>query len=242
MVLLDIKKAYDRTPRALVYRKLSRKGAPDHVVGVIQSLLESCTVEIQIGADVSEPVPLLIGVPQGDVLSPDLFNLYVDDLQDELVSVCRSFGTCPRYGGVDVPCIMYADDQTLLHWDPIVLQAMLQRCQHFATTHLYSYNVRKSAVCFHSDSQEVPLYLDGDPLPVVTETSLLGVKVRDGLVAHKDQLIDRLAHASRAMFGLDQIGALRTPFLANAKKRLIVSAYGRSRVEYGMAIYRHPLP
>jgi hypothetical protein len=38
------------------------------------------------------------------------------------------------------------------------------------------------------------------------------------------------------MFGLDQLAALRIPFLPDAKKRLILTAYGWSRVEYGMAI------
>jgi hypothetical protein len=239
VVLLDIKKAYDHTPRALIYRKLRERQTPAHVVGVLQALLDYCTIEVRVESETSEPVPVQLGVPQGDVLSPDLFNVYVDDLPRQLRAVCAPFGGCPRYGGVEVPCIMYADDQTLLHWDPRAIQAMLDKCQEYANAHLFVYNVRKSEACFPLFTDLVPLSLNGEQLPVRCETSLLGVKLRDGLVDHRAQLIDRLGHADRAMFGLDQIGALRTPHLSPAKKRLIISAYGRSRVEYGMAIYRH---
>lgn len=45
---------------------------PDHVIGVIQALMDSCTVQIGIGAELSDPIPVELGVPQGDVLSPDM--------------------------------------------------------------------------------------------------------------------------------------------------------------------------
>jgi hypothetical protein len=239
MVLLDIKKAYDRTPRAFVYRKLKDRCVPGHVIGVLQALLDYCTVEIRVDGVSSEPVCVQVGVPQGDVLSPDLFNVYIDDLPRRLVRTCQNYGGCPKYGGVDIPCIMYADDQTLLHWRPDAMQAMLQVCQQYADEHLYRYNVRKSEVCYNAANIQIPLYLDGDLLPVVDETSLLGVTVRDGMIDHVAQLEDRVKKAEQAMFGLDQIGALRTDQMSPAKKRLIIMAYGRSRIEYGMAIFRH---
>ena len=82
------------------------------------------------------------------------------------------------------------------------------------------------------------MYLAGDRLPAVTETSLLGVRIRDVIFNQVAQLHDRLDHASQAMPGLDQIGALRTPSLSPAKKKLIIFAYGQSRVEYVLADVR----
>ena len=88
-------------------------------------------------------------------------------------------------------------------------------------------------------SKQPPLHLNRVRLAAADETSLLGVCLLSGRVAHPKQLKSRLAQAERAMIGLDLLGALRSPDLAIAKKRLLLTAYGRSRVEYGMAIAPH---
>ena len=67
-----IRKAYDRTPRALIWFKLRRRAVPEHVVGVLQGLMDECSIRIRLGTDLSVPIPLEVCVPQGDVLSPDL--------------------------------------------------------------------------------------------------------------------------------------------------------------------------
>jgi hypothetical protein len=92
------------------------------------------------------PIPLEVGVPQGDVLSPDLFNVYVDELPGRVRAACAPFQGCPRYAGANIPMIMYADDQSLFHWDPAAMQAMLGVVEQYAREHLYSYNIGR-CVC-----------------------------------------------------------------------------------------------
>lgn len=240
VALLDVRKAYDRTPRAFVFRKLRARGMPDHAVGVIQALMDTCTVRIRIGADLSDPIPVELGVPQGDVLSPDMFNLFVDDLPERLIRVCSEFGGCPKYGGVSIPIVMYADDQTLLHWRPEAMQAMLREVEAYAAEHQYVYNVRKCEISHPVRNGDWPsLLLYEQPIPVVQATKLLGVKLTSGRIDHASQLQAQLVQADRAMAGLDMLGALRTPALSIAKKRLLLTAYGRSRIEYGLAIGPH---
>lgn len=240
LVLLDVKKAYDRTPRAFIFRKLRRRGMPEHALGVIQALLDSCQVVLRVEGRLSDPVDVAVGVPQGDVLSPDMFNVFVDDLAERLISVGNRFGGCPKYGDVDIPIVMYADDQTLMHWRHDALQAMLEEAQKYADEHQYQYNVNKCVVTHPEPNLDwPPLLLNGAEIPVSGATSLLGIKITDGLVDHAAQLEDRLAKAKRAIAGLEILGAFRTPELSVARKRLMLTAYGRSRVEYGMAIAPH---
>jgi hypothetical protein len=238
--LLDVRKAYDRTPRAFIYAKLRRRGMPEHAIGVIKALLESSQVVVRLGSDLSDPADVQVGVPQGDVLSPDLFNVFVDDLAERMIGVCAGYGGCPKFGNTDIPMIMYADDQTLIHWRADALQAMLHEAEAYAAEHQFAYNVNKCAVSHPAaNSTWPPMLLYGEPIPVAETTSFLGVKLRNGVVDHSLQLTDRLAQAKRALNGLDMLGAFRTPHLSVAKKRLLISAYGRSRIEYGMAVAPH---
>jgi len=242
-VLLDIRKAYDRTARALIWRKLRARGCPGHVIGVLQSLLDRSSVIIRLDGVSSEAVRAEVGVPQGDVLSPSMFNILVDDLPHRLVEACAPFGGCPRYGGIVMPVIMYADDQTLFHFDPRAMQAMLDAAAQYAEDNLFRYNVGKSAVSLaRIHSQWGPLLLGGEEVPVIESIPFLGVQMRLGMIDHGLQIATRLVQAEKATFGLEQVGALATPLLSLSRKRQLLSAFCRSRYEYGMAISRHSQP
>ena len=239
-VLLDIRKAYDRTCRAYIWRKLRARGVPAHVLGVLQSLMDRCQVVVQLNGQRAAPVDVAVGVPQGDVLSPSMFNLLVDELPARLEAVGRRLGGVPRYAGCDVPVVMYADDQTILHWDRSVLQALLDEAQAYADEHGYQYNVRKSVVSQPVAIQEqAPLLIAGEPIAVGATVPLLGVLMANGAVDHELQIADRMGQAERAMFGLLQIGALTPLALPLDRQAQLIKAFGRSRIEYGMAITRH---
>ena len=88
----------------------------------------------------SEPFGVSNGVRQGEVLSPILFTVYLDELLHQLTSL--DIGCHVGHHFVGVLC--YADDITLLALLPAALRILLQECELFAIDHNLLFNAAKT--------------------------------------------------------------------------------------------------
>ena len=96
MVFADYSKAFDTLQFKAVLAKLHEMGFSKSFLLWVLSYLSERRQLVQIDDKLSELAYVEFGVPQGSILGPVLFNLYVADLQREL----------------DCPCYQYADDTT----------------------------------------------------------------------------------------------------------------------------------
>lgn len=76
---LDIKKAFDSVWTDGLIWKLRKAGVSDNLVRLITSFLTSRSARVSINGELSDPFDIGRGVPQGTVLGPILYNLYVAD-------------------------------------------------------------------------------------------------------------------------------------------------------------------
>ena len=96
-VVLDISKAFDRVWHAGLLPELKSYGISKQIFGLVSSFLSNRRLRLVLDGKSSQEYPVNAGVPQGSILCPTLFLLYINDLPD------------------DVPCdiAIYADDTTL---------------------------------------------------------------------------------------------------------------------------------
>ena len=76
ILFLDLVKAFDRVPRELLWLILGKLGVPPKIIQLLKSLHAHFIVKFSV-SDIYHEILNIIGVKQGDILGPRLFNLFI---------------------------------------------------------------------------------------------------------------------------------------------------------------------
>ena len=89
--ILDFEKAFDTPPHELLKSKLFGCGIGEKTLKWIDSFLCYRQQRVAVNGAKSDWAPVLPGVPQGTVLGPLLFSLYINDISTDIDSEIRLF-------------------------------------------------------------------------------------------------------------------------------------------------------
>ena len=91
---LDISKAFDRVWHAGLLHKLKSYGMSGQVIGLISSFLSNRRFQVVLDGKSSKEYPVNAGVPQGSILGPTLFLVYINDLPDDVICNMGVYQNC----------------------------------------------------------------------------------------------------------------------------------------------------
>ena len=77
MAFIDLSKAFDTVNRELLWRVLQKFGVPAKYLSVLRQFHDGMQARVRAGGLTSDPFPVAVGVKQGCVLAPALFNLFL---------------------------------------------------------------------------------------------------------------------------------------------------------------------
>ena len=122
MILIDLQKAFDTLDHKLLLSKLSLMNFSNETINWFKSYLCDRTFLVNVESSFSDPADLKCGVPQGSILGPLLFLLYINDLP-QAVKDCdvRLYAddTCISYTHKTIETIenkLNSDFNTLCDW------------------------------------------------------------------------------------------------------------------------------
>ena len=221
---LDFRKAFDAVPHKRLIRKLHGLGIRGALLKWIESFLTGRSLRVRMNGTLSNRIPVVSGVPQGSVLGPLLFVIFVNDLPDCVKGhIAMVADDAKMYGNPGHPRAPAANQ----------MQVDLEALADWSASWLLPFNLKKCKVLhLGRGNPHLQYFLLDDPISEVPEERDLGVVIDEELKFRKQ--------AAMAVSKANQIlGVIRRSFeLFDADTLpLLFKTLVRPHLEYGNIIW-----
>ncbi|MCP3679958.1 MAG: hypothetical protein GY782_06675, partial [Gammaproteobacteria bacterium] len=124
---MDLEKAYDKVDREGLWKVLRMYGVTGRLLEAVKSLYEGAKGAVRVEYEQSEFFDLNVGLKQGCVMSPWLFNIYMDGVMKEIQGRAVDAGVSMMREGSEwkIPVLLFADDTVLLSDNGWELQGLV---------------------------------------------------------------------------------------------------------------------
>lgn len=225
MVFCDISKAFDRVWHKGLLFKLKQNGIEGDLLNWLSSYLSNRKQRVVLNSSFSETKDVSAGVPQGSVLGPLLFLIYVNDIAEQLLSLTRLYADD---SSLFVSASNIRDIEGILNHDLAII------CK-WAKQWLINFNPNKTvAVLFSLMELSVPpnLIFDGVPIQFVNNHRHLGVTLHERGKWHDH--IEKILSSASKVIGV--MRKLKYTFSYHSLNQIYIS-YVRPILEYSSIVW-----
>ncbi|MES9880123.1 MAG: reverse transcriptase family protein, partial [Sedimenticola sp.] len=178
---IDFTKAFDYIVRENIWFKLIRIGIRGNMLNVIKSMYENIKSRVKFNNQLSEEFSCMLGVRQGECLSPFIFAMYVNDLEEEFyLNGIEGIDI----GMINIFLLLYADDIAILATSQEQLQKGLDTLYNYCQKWKLTVNTKKSKIMIFRKGGRLPanlkFYYNNLEIEIVTKFSYLGVVFTPG--------------------------------------------------------------
>ena len=200
-IYIDLSKAFDTLDHSILVSKLDYYGITNHEKDLFINYLSERYQYVEYNGSKSSHQPISTGVPQGSILGPLLFLIYINDLP-----VASNLFNM----------LMYADDTTLYcnidqHTNEYTINAELNKIKEWLSSNKLSLNISKTkCMVFHSKQRIVQypkLKIDNNIIEQVSKFNFLGLILNSHLTwqNHIDHISNKVSRVIGIMYRLKHI-------------------------------------
>ena len=173
---LDFRKAFDLVSHELLIYKMSKYGIDGKLLEWVKNWLHDRTQRVVIRGTASESFKVTSGVPQGSVLGPILFLIYINDLPSNVISPVSLFADDSK---IFTRIVTKAQDTRIMGPNGNeVLQNDLNKIQEWARKWKMEFNVDKCKIMHIGNKNPRNVYsMNGTNLAETSEEKDLGVTI-----------------------------------------------------------------
>lgn len=224
-IFIDLKKAFDSIDNSILLQKLENYGISGPYNMLLKSYLTNRKIYTNINDVSSNKMEINYGVPQGSVLGPILFNLYINDIK----SIAKKY-----------EINLFADDTSLFitakTYRELETKAniALKELNNWLSANRLTLNVQKTHYIDFSTKKdsEISLKISDKQIERVKETKYLGIILQENLKWEKQisSIITKLNKQIPLYY------ALKTIFSVE-KLNTVYKALSLSLINYGIELY-----
>ena len=237
--LLDLQKAYDSINREALWQSLRRSfSIPEKIISILQALHHNTTGIVRAEEQTSEKFPINVGVKQEDVLSPVLFNLFLDAVTRVAMNKHPDKGVSLEYCD-DAPILFnyrhklnqklmiqslaYADDIVLVSSNLDDLNCLVQSVNQTFNNFGIQLNLAKNKY-MHMTPESTQSMTHQTPMniEIVNSFKYLGSMLSNNSLIEED-INNRLSKASKVFRGLNRLIWYKTSIRLETKIKLFRS-------------------